>query len=256
VFVAAKETVPLPFSNATVCTRHPATARPRRCGSPKRGDESYAREKGPRSSLAPGVDMRACGGARWRKGAGPAWSRARTRMRARTTARHRDHERHGATYDGDKEKLGQRASARQRRQRHLQTSLSQPGTKAGITSGGAAARSDCAFHLGSKAGASTWAGKRSSSPWWPRAVVQASVKCGGAPRRRGGRRRWRQRDIEEVEEVGEVGVLGDGGSGSSHGWLRPSRRMALPRTVPLLLLPPFTPFFPGGSVCVDRGQLP
>jgi hypothetical protein len=47
---------------------------------------------------------------------------------------------------------------------------------AGITSGGAAARSDGTFPLGSKAGASTRAGKRSSSPWWPWAIVQASVK--------------------------------------------------------------------------------
>jgi hypothetical protein len=170
------------------------------------------------------------------------------------TTRRRDHERYGAAYDGDKEELSQPASARRRRQRHLQTSLSQPGTKAGITSGGAAARSDCSFHLGSKAGASTWAGKRSSSPCWPRVVVQASVKCGGVARRRGGRRR--RRDGEEAEEVGEVGVLGDGGSGSSHGRLRSSRRTALPRAAPLLLLPSSTPFSSGGSVCVVRGQLP
>jgi hypothetical protein len=196
-----------------------------------------AREKGPKVQPCPQVGVPVCWGAHWREGVGPAWSHARTRTRAQSTARRRDHERHGAAYDGKKERLGQRGSARRRRQRHLQTNLSQPGTKAGITSGGAAARSACTFHLGSKVGASTRAGKWSSSPWWPRAVVQASVKCGGAARRWGGRRRWQRRDVEEVEEVGEVGVLGDGGSGSSHGRLRSSRRTALPRTAPLLLLP-------------------
>jgi hypothetical protein len=66
--------------------------------------------------------------------------------------------------------------------------LTHPGTMAGITSGGGATvRCDGTFPLGSKAGASTRARKCSSSPWWPRAVVQASVKCGGAARRRGGR---------------------------------------------------------------------
>jgi hypothetical protein len=71
-FVVAKDTVPPPFSSATVCTRHPATARPRRCGRPKRGCESYASEKGPRSNLAHGIDARACWGARWRGGVGSA----------------------------------------------------------------------------------------------------------------------------------------------------------------------------------------
>jgi hypothetical protein len=43
---------------------------------------SPTREKrGPRFSLAPGVDMRACWGARWRGGVGFAWPRARTRAR-------------------------------------------------------------------------------------------------------------------------------------------------------------------------------
>jgi hypothetical protein len=51
--------------------------------------------------------------------------------------------------------------------------ISQPGKKAGFTSGGTAAQGNSAFHLGSKAGTSTWGGKRLSSPWWPRAEVQA-----------------------------------------------------------------------------------
>jgi hypothetical protein len=100
-------------------------------------------------------------------------------------------------------------------------------------------------------------GQGSSRPrlGWPRAVVQASVKCGGAARRRGGRRR-RRRDVEEVEEAREVGILGDGGSGSSHGRLRSSRQTALPRAAPLLLLPPCSPFFPGGSVCGQGSNSP
>jgi hypothetical protein len=109
--------------------------------------------------------------------------------------------------------------------------------------------------IGSKAGASTRAGKCSSSPWWPRAVVQPLVKCGGVARRRGGRRRRWRRDVEEVEEVGEVGVLGDSGSGSSHEWLRSLRRTALPRTAPIPPSPPFTSPSPPAGRWADRGVI-
>jgi hypothetical protein len=44
-------------------------------------------ERGPRSSLALGIDARACWGARWHGGIGSAWLRARTRTRARTARR-------------------------------------------------------------------------------------------------------------------------------------------------------------------------
>jgi hypothetical protein len=81
-----------------------------------------------------------------------------------------------ARHRGHKEMLGQESERASTKAAAPANELSQPGTKAGITSGGAAARSDCAFYLGSKAGASTWAGRRSSSPWWPRAEVQASVQ--------------------------------------------------------------------------------
>jgi hypothetical protein len=82
------------------------------------------------------------------------------------------------------------------------------------------------------------AGECSSSPWWPRAVVQALVKRGGVARRRGGRRRRRRRDGVEVVEAVEAGALDDGGSGSSHGRLRSSRRTALPRAAPIPPSPP------------------
>jgi hypothetical protein len=65
----------------------PPFLRPRARGSrPRRGHGGVAvlnaaaspgaREKRPRSSLAPGVDVCVCWGARWRKGVGSAWLRA------------------------------------------------------------------------------------------------------------------------------------------------------------------------------------
>jgi hypothetical protein len=96
------------------------------------------------------------------------------------------------------------------------------------------------------------AGECSSSPWWPRAVVQALVKRGGAAHRRGGRRRrWRCDGVEVVEAV-EAGALDNGGSGSSHGRLRSSRRTALPRAPPIPPSPPFTSP-PPASRRADRG---
>jgi hypothetical protein len=125
---------------------------------------------------------------------------------------------------------------------------------ADITSGGGAViRCGDIFPLSSKAGASTRAGECSSSPWWPRAVVQALVKCDGAARRRGGRRRRRWRDVVEVEEVGEAGVLSDSGSGSSHGRLRSSRQTTLPRTAPIPHCPPFTCPSPPAGWWANRG---
>jgi hypothetical protein len=92
------------------------------------------------------------------------------------SARRRGRERHGTAINSDKERLGQEGERASTKAAAPANESSQPGTKVGITSGGAAARSDCVFHLGSKAGASTWVGKRSSSPWWPQAEVQASVQ--------------------------------------------------------------------------------
>jgi hypothetical protein len=82
-----------------------------------------------------------------------------------------------------------------------------------------------------------------SSPEWPRAEEQASVKMGGAVRRREGRRRWRG-DVEVVE----AGALDNGGSGSSHGQLQPSRRTAFPQRPPTPPSP--SPFFSASSVRV------
>jgi hypothetical protein len=125
---------------------------------------------------------------------------------------------------------------------------------AGITSGGgAAARCGDTFPLGSKAGASTRAGECSSSPWWPRAVVQALVKCGGVARQRGGRRRRRRHDGVGVEEAVEAGALDDGGSSSSHGRLRSSRRTALPQAAPIPPSPSFTSPSPPAGWWADRG---
>jgi hypothetical protein len=167
------------------------------------------------------------------------------------TARRRGHERHGAAYDGDKEQLSQRASARRRRQRLLQEISSHPGMKAGITSGGAEHR---AFFLGSMAGATTRGDKRVSSPLWPLAEVQALVQKGGAACRRGGRRSRRRRVVGEEEEVWDVVV--PGGSGSSLGRLRSSRRMALTRAAPFLLLPSCSPLSSGGTAWLVRGVAP
>jgi hypothetical protein len=85
-------------------------------------------------------------------------------VRANGSARYRRRERHGTAINSYKERLGQESEHASTKAAAPANELSQPGTKAGISSGGAAARSDFAFHLGSKAGASTWLGKRSSSP--------------------------------------------------------------------------------------------
>jgi hypothetical protein len=154
----------------------PSRARRRRGEHGGIGDHGGARKRGPRPSLALTAAAHACWGARLRA----LWlARARARGHARVanatrrsvTARRRRTV--AASYGkGGKAK---RRRARRRRQRHLQKTASQPGSKAGITSGGAAVRGNSAFLLGLKVGASTWGGKRSSSPRWPQAVVQASV---------------------------------------------------------------------------------
>jgi hypothetical protein len=87
---------------------------------------------------------------------------------------------------------------------------------------------------------------------WPK--CSASVKCGGAACRRGGRRSRRRRVVGEEEEVGDVVV--SGGSGSSLGRLRSSRRAALPRAAPFLLLPSFSHFSSGGTAWLVRGVAP
>jgi hypothetical protein len=108
------------------------------------------------------------------RGVGSA--RANANVNANGSAPRRGRERQGTAINSDKVRLGQESERVSTKAAAPANESSQPGTKAGITSGGAAVRSDYAFHLGSKAGASTWAGKRSSSPWWPRAEVQASVQ--------------------------------------------------------------------------------
>jgi hypothetical protein len=122
---------------------------------------------------------------------------------------------------------------------------------AGITSGGAERR---AFRLGLMAVASKGGKMQVFSPLWPLAEVQASVQRGGAACRRGGRRSRRRRGGGEEEEVGDVVV--PGGSGSSLGRLRSSRRTALPRAAPFLLLPSFSPFSYGGTAWLVRGVAP
>jgi hypothetical protein len=108
VFAVAKETVPLPFSTATVCTRHPATARPQRRDRPKRGGESYVREKGTKVQSCPQgrhVCVLGCTMARWRRVR--VATRANANASANGTTRRRGRERHGTANNGDKERLGQ-----------------------------------------------------------------------------------------------------------------------------------------------------
>jgi hypothetical protein len=74
--------------------------------------------------------------------------------------------------------------------------------------------------------------------------VQELVKKGGATRRRGGRRQWRD-DVEAVE----ASALDDGGTGSSHGRLRSSRRTACPRVASNPSFSPHFSFSSGVQVC-------
>jgi hypothetical protein len=151
----------------------------------RRGPAQEKGTKGPASP--PGWRARVLGCTLARERRARVVTRANANASANSTARRHERKRHGAERREEQAKLEcERALTKAAAPANDST---QPGTMAGITSGGAAARSDDTFPLGSKAGASTGAGKWSSSPWWPRAVVQASMKCGGATRRRGGRRR-------------------------------------------------------------------
>jgi hypothetical protein len=145
---------------------------------------------------------------------------ARTRMRTRT--------RRGGAFSAIGSStlrrprgLRQRASVRQCRQRHLQEAASQPGTKAGITSGGAAAR--CAEHrafpLGSMAGVSTRGKQRSSSPLW----LLAEVQCVGVVRRCGLPARGKKTKVAARRR----------GSRGSRGCSRSRRVRLLPRAAPV-----------------------
>jgi hypothetical protein len=131
---------------------------------------SYARAKEPRLNLAPGIDTHACWGARWHGASGlrgDARECERDRLGAASRTRvatHGRQRRHG--------------KARPRKRRTL-TKAATPATYcpslARRPASPAAARGNDALLLDSKAGASTWGGKRLSSPRWPRAEVQASV---------------------------------------------------------------------------------
>jgi hypothetical protein len=149
-------------------------ARPRqgRCdaGTLEGGGEGRRKRTGSKARPCPHMGVSACWGAPGRKGVGSARSRARARTRPRRgvavtsgTTRHTTATRNKQA--SERARVDEGSGSCKKR--------SQPGTKAGFTSGGAAARGNSAFHLGSKAGASTWGGKRLSSPWWPRADVQA-----------------------------------------------------------------------------------
>jgi hypothetical protein len=101
VSVAAKESLSLPL--ATACVACPATARPGRRGHPRRrrrGTAQVNRIKGP--ALSPDGRARVLG-CTWVQG---RRTRAASCANANAiTARRRGHERHGAAYNGDKEKI-------------------------------------------------------------------------------------------------------------------------------------------------------
>jgi hypothetical protein len=134
-------------SSASACARQPAKARPWRRG--RRGVRAGgpAQEKGQRPSLTSRVTVHACWGARLREGVA-----ARTDTRANANA---TRTRTQCEYAGNGARVTKtgwlptargarlgRQRARWRRWRHLQENVSQPGSMAGITSCGAAARSN------------------------------------------------------------------------------------------------------------------
>jgi hypothetical protein len=120
-----------------------ATARPWRLGHPRRGggkQRRRARTKCP--ALSPDWRARARGCTL----AQGSWTRASSRANAiantsRNTTRRRVHGQYGAVHYGDKEDYASERARVDVGSGTYKKSSSQPGTKAGITSGGAAARS-------------------------------------------------------------------------------------------------------------------
>jgi hypothetical protein len=128
---------------ATARVTYMATARPRRRGHPRRGGvkrRRRARTKGP--ALSPDWRARARGCTL----AQGSWTRAASRANSianasGNTTRRRVHGRYGAVHYSDKEDYASERARVDVGSGTYKKSSSQPGTKAGITSGGAAARS-------------------------------------------------------------------------------------------------------------------
>jgi hypothetical protein len=124
-------------------------------------------ERGSKARFCARLGVRGCWGAPGRKGvaartvpcasanAATAWRRGHER-----TTRHKTATR---TNELASERASMKAAAPARKHPSLARRPASP----------AVARGNDAFHLGAKAGASTWGGERLPSAWWPRAEVQA-----------------------------------------------------------------------------------
>jgi hypothetical protein len=139
------------------------------------------------------------------------------------TRRRRVHGWYGAVYYGDKEDYASKRAHVNVGSGTCKKSSSQPGTKAGITSGGVAARrrGASAFLLGSMAGVSTRGKQRSSSPLW----LLAEVQCVGVVRRCGLPARRKKRQVAARRRGRR------GSRGSRRSWRR--RVRLLPQAAPV-----------------------